>query len=128
MPDLVLVTTLRGHKRGVWAVQFSPVDQAVATASGLLCTYSPVSYIAAMGSVHMACHAQPARCDGHVVSPFKLQISCEYLPYPDLRVVCHVPNEVKQYVLAGLIVVCSFRVMLSRVRHRLLCGLHILAG
>ena len=36
MPDLVLVTTLRGHKRGVWAAQFSPVDQAVATASGLL--------------------------------------------------------------------------------------------
>lgn len=35
MPDLVLVTTLRGHKRGVWAAQFSPVDQAVATASGL---------------------------------------------------------------------------------------------
>ena len=40
LPDLVLVTTLRGHKRGVWAAQFSPVDQAVATASGvqyLLC-------------------------------------------------------------------------------------------
>ena len=34
LPDLVLVTTLRGHKRGVWAAQFSPVDQAVATASG----------------------------------------------------------------------------------------------
>ena len=30
----MLVTTLRGHKRGVWAAQFSPVDQAVATASG----------------------------------------------------------------------------------------------
>ena len=26
--------TLRGHKRGVWAVAFSPVDQVVATASG----------------------------------------------------------------------------------------------
>lgn len=36
MPDLVLMTTLRGHKRGVWAAQFSPVDQAVATASGQL--------------------------------------------------------------------------------------------
>ncbi len=35
LPDLVLVTTLRGHKRGVWAAQFSPVDQAVATASGV---------------------------------------------------------------------------------------------
>lgn len=34
LPDLVLVNTLRGHKRGVWAAQFSPVDQAVATASG----------------------------------------------------------------------------------------------
>ena len=34
LPDLVLVSTLRGHKRGVWAAQFSPVDQAVATASG----------------------------------------------------------------------------------------------
>ena len=30
----MLVNTLRGHKRGVWAAQFSPVDQAVATASG----------------------------------------------------------------------------------------------
>ena len=37
LPDLVLVTTLRGHKRGVWAAQFSPVDQAVATASGVQC-------------------------------------------------------------------------------------------
>jgi len=37
LPDLVLVTRLRGHKRGVWAAQFSPVDQAVATASGVQC-------------------------------------------------------------------------------------------
>lgn len=34
MPDLVLSLTLKGHKRGIWAVAFSPVDQAVATASG----------------------------------------------------------------------------------------------
>ena len=34
LPDLVLSLTLKGHKRGVWAVAFSPVDQAVATASG----------------------------------------------------------------------------------------------
>ena len=43
LPDLVLVTTLRGHKRGVWAAQFSPVDQAVATASGahqVTCTHT----------------------------------------------------------------------------------------
>lgn len=36
LPDLVLGLTLKGHKRGVWAVAFSPVDQAVATASGAL--------------------------------------------------------------------------------------------
>ena len=34
MPDLVLTVTLRGHRRGIWAVAFSPVDQCVATASG----------------------------------------------------------------------------------------------
>ena len=34
MPDLVQVLTLRGHRRGVWAVQFSPVDQALLTGSG----------------------------------------------------------------------------------------------
>ena len=34
LPSLVLKLTLKGHKRGVWAVAFSPVDQAVATASG----------------------------------------------------------------------------------------------
>jgi len=28
------VLTLKGHKRGVWCVEFSPVDQAVLTASG----------------------------------------------------------------------------------------------
>ena len=32
--DLVLLGTLRGHKRGVWCVQFSPVDQCLATGSG----------------------------------------------------------------------------------------------
>lgn len=34
LPSLVPVATLRGHKRGVWCVEFSPVDQAVITASG----------------------------------------------------------------------------------------------
>ena len=34
MPDLVLTVTLHGHRRGIWAVAFSPVDQCVATASG----------------------------------------------------------------------------------------------
>lgn len=28
LPDLVPVLTLRGHRRGVWAVEFSPVDKA----------------------------------------------------------------------------------------------------
>lgn len=28
------MVTLRGHKRGVWSVEFSPVDQCVITASG----------------------------------------------------------------------------------------------
>lgn len=37
LPNLVLSLTLKGHKRGVWAVAFSPVDQAVATASGVFC-------------------------------------------------------------------------------------------
>lgn len=27
LPNLVLVQTLKGHKRGVWDVAFSPVDQ-----------------------------------------------------------------------------------------------------
>ena len=30
----MLLGTLRGHKRGVWCVQFSPVDQCLATGSG----------------------------------------------------------------------------------------------
>ena len=34
LPDLVLSLTLKGHKRGIWVVAFSPVDKAVATASG----------------------------------------------------------------------------------------------
>ncbi|KAL7003821.1 hypothetical protein U1Q18_004965 [Sarracenia purpurea var. burkii] len=34
LPNLVLVVTLRGHKRGIWSVEFSPVDQCVITASG----------------------------------------------------------------------------------------------
>lgn len=37
LPNLVLSLTLKGHKRGIWAVAFSPVDQAVATASGGVC-------------------------------------------------------------------------------------------
>jgi len=28
LPDLVALHTLRGHRRGVWAAAFSPVDQA----------------------------------------------------------------------------------------------------
>ena len=32
-PDVKLLGVFRGHKRGVWDVQFSPVDQVVATAS-----------------------------------------------------------------------------------------------
>jgi U3 small nucleolar RNA-associated protein 13 len=31
---LTAVGTLRGHKRGVWCVEFSPVDKVLATASG----------------------------------------------------------------------------------------------
>lgn len=34
LPDLVSVVTFRGHKRGIWSVEFSPVDQVVITASG----------------------------------------------------------------------------------------------
>jgi WD40 repeat protein len=34
LPSLVPALTLKGHRRGIWAVAFSPVDQAVATASG----------------------------------------------------------------------------------------------
>ena len=34
LPSLVLSVTLRGHKRGVWAAAFSPVEKVVATASG----------------------------------------------------------------------------------------------
>lgn len=34
LPDLVSVVVLKGHKRGVWSVEFSPVDQCVMTASG----------------------------------------------------------------------------------------------
>lgn len=32
--QLELVATLKGHRRGVWDVQFSPVDKVIATASG----------------------------------------------------------------------------------------------
>ncbi|GAA5854118.1 hypothetical protein JCM8547_008235 [Rhodosporidiobolus lusitaniae] len=32
--SLSLLGTLKGHKRGVWSVKFSPVDQCLATASG----------------------------------------------------------------------------------------------
>ena len=31
--DLRLLGVLRGHRRGVWAVAFSPSDQVIATAS-----------------------------------------------------------------------------------------------
>lgn len=34
LPDLVSVAVLKGHKRGIWSVEFSPVDQCVLTASG----------------------------------------------------------------------------------------------
>ena len=34
MPALILMATLRGHRRGVWAAQFSPVDKCVVTAAG----------------------------------------------------------------------------------------------
>jgi len=34
LPALILSATLRGHRRGVWAAQFSPVDKAVVTAAG----------------------------------------------------------------------------------------------
>ena len=34
LPALVEVRTLRGHKRGVWAVQFSPTQRALITSSG----------------------------------------------------------------------------------------------
>lgn len=29
---MTLLGTLKGHKRGVWSVEFSPVDQVVASA------------------------------------------------------------------------------------------------
>jgi len=34
LPDLVFVVKFKGHKRGIWSVEFSPVDQCVLTASG----------------------------------------------------------------------------------------------
>ena len=34
LPDLIPAGTLRGHKRGVWAVAFSPTDRVIATAGG----------------------------------------------------------------------------------------------
>ena len=34
LPSLVLSLRLAGHKRGVWAAAFSPLEQIVATASG----------------------------------------------------------------------------------------------
>ena len=34
LPDLVQTLTLRGHRRGIWTVQFSPIDQCVLTGSG----------------------------------------------------------------------------------------------
>ena len=35
LPDLVALHTLRGHRRGVWAAAFSPVDQVRAPALGV---------------------------------------------------------------------------------------------
>lgn len=34
VPDLALHGVLQGHRRGVWAAEFSPVDRVLATASG----------------------------------------------------------------------------------------------
>lgn len=34
LPELTLANTLRGHKRGIWSVDFSPIDQCVLTSSG----------------------------------------------------------------------------------------------
>ena len=34
LPNLVQTLTLKGHRRGVWSAQFSPVDQCVLTGSG----------------------------------------------------------------------------------------------
>lgn len=34
LPDLVAGMVLKGHRRGVWAVQFAPKDKCIATASG----------------------------------------------------------------------------------------------
>ena len=34
LPELTPGVVLRGHKRGIWSVEFSPVDQCVITASG----------------------------------------------------------------------------------------------
>lgn len=31
---MVSVVVLKGHKRGIWSVEFSPVDQCIITASG----------------------------------------------------------------------------------------------
>lgn len=34
LPDLTPGVVLKGHKRGIWSVEFSPVDQCVITGSG----------------------------------------------------------------------------------------------
>lgn len=34
LPELTPGVVLRGHKRGIWSVEFSPVDQCVITGSG----------------------------------------------------------------------------------------------
>lgn len=33
LPELVCVFVLEGHRKGVWSVEFSPVDQCVLTSS-----------------------------------------------------------------------------------------------
>lgn len=34
LPNLVPSVVLKGHKRGIWSVEFSPVEQCVITSSG----------------------------------------------------------------------------------------------
>ena len=36
LPNLLPVVTLRGHRRGVWSVEFSPIDQVFITSHYLV--------------------------------------------------------------------------------------------
>ncbi len=57
LPDLVPVLTLRGHRRGVWSVEFSPVEQALLTSSGGWASLGvPCRKIAWAGGVHRLPH------------------------------------------------------------------------